>query len=221
MGFHTELMLVYPDQSILGPGKTMWIAQETIRFGYVTRLEKLQRFEREYSGHCRAGICVVSCIMRQLVEKLRVGPFWKDFAPMFLVYYDGAGQHEAYDSARASSGAAYLDCGMCYIDPEPWDTAEKPRYTLRQEHNSALLWTQQQLTCYVETGYNVIMDSLVMWEDCSLIASWLDKVESSNEPEWQELQKHPVALAKGRAWREYLREVGKVGAKALFLFPKY
>ncbi len=218
MGFNAELRILYPDHKLLGQDKTLWKAQEVISFGYVTRLQKLVEYPKHHYGdHERAGICVVGCIMAKLVEKLGRGPIWPDFAPLFLIYEAYFEDHAAYSLAKTTGVLDYIDAGSCF--EFSGQDRLKPSPKLKKGHNEILGWSQDRLNAYVANNYNIIVHPLIMWESCENITAWLDEAEKIKTPEWQELEKNPISLAKARAWREYLREVGKIGARALFLFP--
>lgn len=206
MGFKAELRLLYPDRKVIGPEKTVWMAKETISFGYITRLQKLVEHVREYDPHVRAGICMFHTIHQKLVDKLVRRPQWPDFAPPFLLYKSFEQQHEVYEVKKTSQvWSEFVDAGM--FNPK------------LEVHNQFLTWEHKKLQEFVAESYNIILDRLVMWEASSTVVQWLDEAEAAHAPEWQELQKEPVALAKVCGWREYLRHVGNVEARIMFQFP--
>jgi hypothetical protein len=220
MGFNAELLMVYPVRQPPKEKASIWCAQESISFGYITRLQKLIECVRDYNPHARAGICTFSYMYFKLVEKLKRGPQWQDFAPFFLIYERFSDQAEAYQAASWKENLEFVDCGICRSAFE-YAKPPNPSAHHRAQHNQILQdMNQDQLNCYVNDSYNIIMDPPTMWESCATIAAWLDELENNNTPEWQEVQKDPLSLAKFRGWREYLREIGKAEARALFIFPR-
>lgn len=219
MGFQAKLVLLYPEEEELPPKtpadeesgrrtvRKFWKSQESIDFGHITRLEKLidpRLSHVGHSSHRRAGICVMSVFLEPLFEMMYKADL-KVFAPKFIIYNDYAERVLRFDEIAETE---------VQID---WDSDESLPEEMAK-HNEILNRPQKEIS-RISAKHEPRLSPPFMWESCSTLAVQLDECEASHSEEWQALEKDPVSLALARGWREYLREVGRVGVQALFVFP--
>lgn len=207
MGFKAELLILHPEHY----RETLsWLGQEVISFGHVTRLEKLTNKERFghviYTPRHRAGICVVNYIVKQLSRKLDC-PDRTDFAPPFLVT---SSMDKDFEEIMVREHVSLSDY------ERRLSSIDQCRLVA---HNRNLKLPNADLLEFAREKLNLVMGELFLWAPCSTIAEWLDGAEEKKSEEWLELERERVSLALARAWRAYLAEVGKVGVRALFVFP--
>ncbi len=209
MGFSMQLVILYPQH--VSAESRVWLPQETLFFGRVTRLQKLSFAHLDFDAHSRAAICVVSCLLGKAFAKLgEAKPV--GIAPTFLFYDYGEKREEFALAHKDSIDPGYDHEGF----RDPGDG--RPSFEKFHEHNRIITLEAAKLEQHLATTH-VILEGPFIWESCTEIASFLDEAETKKTDEWCELVKDPVAHAIGRAWREYLREVGTVGARALYVFP--
>jgi hypothetical protein len=208
MGFSMQLLVLYPQH--VSAESTVWMPQETLFFGRVTRLQKLSFSHLDFDAHSRAAICVVSCLLGKAFAKLgEAKPV--GIAPTFLFYDYGEKRNEFAQLHKDSIDPGYDHEGF----RDPGDG--RPSFEKFHEHNRALTLDEAGLQAYLEAKHPIIHGPM-LWESCTEIASFLDEAETKKTDEWRELVKDPIAYAIGRAWREYLREVATIGARALYVF---
>lgn len=219
MGFNVELLILYR-RAVPETGHGIWEAHEAITFGRVTRLEKIThpRFAHlQKDHHERAGICVVSVLLGRMFAKLDTTPR-EAFAPPFLISElpDGATFAEGLEAYQGALRGAADDL---LLRPFPLEQRSIDAQQIKL-HNDIVSLDDDALRWSLN-DYHPVMDPPFLWERCSALADWLETAEVQMASEWQELMKDPISLALARAWRAYLREVGAVGARALFIFPRW
>lgn len=220
MGFMAQWLIVYPERDCPVKGHTMWCSEERFDFGHITRFEKLQmpRIGDEFRAWDRASICVTRVAIEYIVECLRRKTFDRSlFAPPFLIYEDGVQQRNLFQTLIRQRGRDHIDPGMRY--EAPWVLGMYPTQDHMKGHNAKVALTDAKLARFASERYCIEISQLVAWAPCAKIAARLKSEERKKTPLWQELQKRPLSLALAKAYRAYLREIGKADARMLFIFP--
>ncbi|WKZ29187.1 MAG: hypothetical protein QY323_00490 [Patescibacteria group bacterium] len=202
-----ELRFLYPEN--IGEDRTAWRPHgQPLSFGGVTRLEKIvhKRFAHlSWSAHQRAGICVVSTLLGKLFETLDNAPS-ETVAPHILVY-------EYQDELDAELARTQGDV----IDPDFSIGLEGTFARVGPKHNALRALEDEAAKEHLKTFHPALKPPL-LWEQCGTLARWLQEAESAETDEWRQLRTEPVSLAVARVWHAWLHELGKVGARALFVF---
>ncbi len=225
MGFEAKIVFVLPgsvkaDQP--GPKEeiecAVWKdAYWGIDFGHITRLEKLvgERFQHMRDSHHpfrRAGICVMdrflsSCVFvdfeKHIVERC---------APEILVHKSVFYMEDSPIPTVKVGGQVYLDV---------YESRLKGRMgndTLVEDHNRAAGKPEVLQGLLEEREWHPMMDPPLLWASCSELADSLDKSEAVYDEAWEAIQYDRVSDAFVRGWRESLRKLGAVGARAVFRF---
>lgn len=221
MGFTAKLIIlleqrVQADQ--LGPqGEqecVVWTdSYVTIDFEHISRLEKLtdERFAHiQFIPFTRAGICVMDCFLRnRFVDFPRT--LTGIFAPEILIGKDPLGQQKR-ELTRKIGGHVYIKCSPSRLKGRMWSPEE-----IVSKHNLATRMNPVALEQHIRDGEWSVGDPPLPWALCSGMADWLSQAELQENGTWKALTKDPVALAIARGWYHQLHELGKVGARALFL----
>ena len=225
MGFSARLLVAYPEAQ--SAGIPIWKAREVIDFGDITRLEKLtgEAGGSPYNpnGHTRAGICAMRMIIDRLAPRAE-NPRREWFAPDILVYREHWVDGQARAVAEAAGAAECIDCGTRNPQTDSiYDERRGKRYpSLRRirEHNIMISLEDDELWERLKSRqYHIISDAPIMWAPCAEIAKWMEEDELGGSPAFEQAAKEAISSALLIGWREYLRAVGAVDARALFLFP--
>lgn len=225
MGFEAKTVFVLPgtakaDQ--LGPnGETecvVWKDSEWgLDFGHITRVEKLigERFKHmrdSFSPFRRAGICVMDCFhysclfvnFEEQIEEL--------CAPEILVPKPFFGDDRRQKPTVKIGGRTYLDVSESRLE------GQMGNETLVEDHNRAAGHPRVLKRLVQEGDWHPMMDPPLLWTSCSDLADCLDRSEAERDETWEAIQYDPVSDAFVRGWRESLRKLGAVGARAVFRF---
>ncbi len=224
MGFSARLLITYLEART--PGIPVWKAREVVDFGDITRLEKLTGEAgavESCNPHKRAGICAMRMILDRLWPRAD-DPRREWFAPDILVYREHWSEDQARAVAEEAGATECLDCGTRNPQTDDiYDAKSGTRYpSLKRirEHNLLISLEEDELRDVLKRrNYHVITEAPIMWARCEEIAEWMREDELGGSPAFQEAVKDAVSYARVTAWRKYLREIGRVDARALFLFP--
>jgi hypothetical protein len=203
-----------------------WNIESLLHIDRVTRLEKLTVHKFSKSSKERAAICLVDEIWKHIATKAD-NATRSDFAPMFgISSLPGKGDGErstVYDWEHEHVFSfKRLKNGLQYVRPIAGSYAfqQAPRQRDMEAHNEALLLSDTEFDSLIKKRHMLIENTPFLWESCSVIAGWFDEMEKAgeNSSAWQELLKDPKSLVYFRMWQCHLREMGKLDARAIFVF---
>lgn len=185
-------------------------------FGRITRLEKLtgERFQHirdSFDPFRRAGICVVdrffsSCLFVNFESRVE-----ERCAPEIVVPKRFFGEEGRRPTIKIG-GQVYLDVDESRLEGLMGND------TLVEEHNRAVGKPEELQRLLRENEWHPLMDPPLLWASCTELADSLDRAEADHDEAWQAIQYDPVSDAFVRGWRESLRKLGAVGARAVFRF---
>lgn len=209
MGFSLTLLIVHPWVASEKDTQT-WDVQEAVTLGRVTRLEKLvgKHYRHlHFSSRSKAGICVTSVIFRRLVTMLQ-NPMRSHFVPRFVL--------EPYG---LPSLIPDFDWNGVRSLPLWSSEAFLPSTDIMQGHNKIVAMDNDKLFFFIREKFNIVGDPLLMWQDCSIVAQWINTLlRASATQSGRVLREDPEARTYVRAWQRYLAEMGKLNTKIIFLF---
>ena len=229
MGFYASLVVLYPKKyEGFHPECTIWKGEETVPFGYVTRLGKLTgemgNTNDRWSPHSRAGICATSVVLGKLCERLM--PFDQTLlAPEVVLPKKGKNLFDEFREIREGQRKdSFVDMHEKCKSRITRELLEDVQFLGHdneklQKHNEFLQGDRKKILKFVHERYNVVSDAPILWESSKAIVQWFTYAEKMFTAEWQELQKDPAAVAIFRAWRAYLHEVSAADTRVLFWFP--
>lgn len=217
MGFSCTLLILHPETHE-DTAHPVWTARDALRFGRVTRLEKLTdpRFgRRSRPPHERAAICAVSLLLGRMFAKAAVDPRGS-VAPAVLplLFEDEEDFFQSMDASRQAVRAA--PCPFVNLNEVP-ESRNIQRHWI-PEHNGAALLDDAALAERLAQR-SPVLHAPFLWESCRVLADALFEAEASGSEEWQEASRDRTALALVRARRSYLHEIAGADARALFTFP--
>lgn len=220
MGFEAKILFVFKSSRVsdqVGPGGetecVVWEDSDTgINFGHITRLEKIlgERFRQfTQTSFRRAGICVLDCFFKHLSaqdSKERCAP---EILIDNMLYYTVLRQQreDAPTPTITLGGESYLDCSLERLMGRTGNGELVP------EHNLAL--------ASIRAGHDVawpVIGPPLFWASCVDLTSWLSQSEEDETEGWKAILEDRNSLAIVRGWRHMLREMGEVGARAVFRF---
>lgn len=219
MGFHAKILFVTAEYVKVDKAGSngeikciVWKDAETgIDWGHITRLEKVigSRYKDvHHTPFRRAGICVVACFLDKLWIELE-GNVQSRFAPEILI------PMKIFEDDPAPTikigGRTYLDCRMDRLKGSVGNTNFIPR------HNSAVR-DSTSILAHLNSGRWTIIDPPLFWVPCRDMANWLFEAEGNNTEVWRAIKDDTISLAFVLGWRHLLRELGDVGARAVFRF---
>ncbi len=202
---------------------TLWRADETISFGYITRFAKLTEKEYAHIHHSqkeRAGICAFSYLFKKLCE-LFEKPCKRNFAPRFVLIGpkdDRAlwtWQEQGASYGRLRGGEEYV---VLFEKPELWMNYQTD---MREVHNARIALPTRRFRHFIRKEYHPIRGAPFVWSEATTVGEWLSEMESAGSREWQELAEEPWAVAQVRAWRAFISEIAALDARILFVFPDF
>jgi len=227
MGFKAKMLFVTETEEKaekIGPdGQTTCVVWEDtfsgIDFGRITRLEKLsdKRLAHiTWTPFRRAGICVIDCLFRNLFANFdKNTDRW--FAPEILV--DGHLPLYVYikdktppEPTKKIGGGLYLDCSFERL------TGGFGNEKLIPMHNAIVTAHRNNSSTPLSQQWLRITDPPLLWMPCDLLVDWLTAEEEQKTECWKALVQDRVSLAIFLGWKHALREMGEVGARAVFRF---
>lgn len=228
MGFYMTLLVVHPRAGSVSkvptldevrkravmPVKdyTLWRAEEALAFGRVTRIEKVE----QHSGKEVAGICIASYLFEKLTAKKQAADK-RDFAPLFAV---GGGTESCLSWEIEHLTFETLAEGQQFVRPlNPLNARSTcPALQTMQVHNKLWTLSEAEFQSFVRDKYDVVLHNLLMWESCGVAFRWLSEMEGSDTRAWRIMGADQGALCYWRAWKGFLSEMEKLGARVLFVF---
>lgn len=237
MGFEAKILVLSEEKGkadeIGKNGETEYVVWSdsflTIYFGHVTRLEKVvgERFKHlTHTSFRRAGICVVDCFLDKLFTNFDNDPFER-LAPEIIVHRDLWNEKlsETFpefreddleeslpdDATKLIGGNIYMDCSEYRL------LGEMRNSKIIDQHNKAIRMDLGTLNEYLRS-HHIFMNGPLMWTSCAELATWLSEAEVNQTEAWKALVKDQLSLAIAKGFRHQLRELGEVGARALFRF---
>ena len=225
MGFEAKTVFVLPSTVKAdrpGPegetGCSVWVdADWGLDFGHITRLEKLvgDRFKHvrdSFSPFRRAGICVMDCFLYSCVFVDFEKRIEERCAPELVVPKPFFGDPSEAEPTVKIGGRTYLDVYKSRL----YGRMRNER--LVEEHNRAIGNLGALLWLLKKGEWHPMIDRPFLWASCSELADCLDKAEAESSEAWEAIQYDPVSDAFVRGWRESLRRLGAVDARAVFRF---
>lgn len=225
MGFEAKMVFVLPQTAKAdqpGPkGETdcaVWKDSDWgLDFGHITRLEKLvgerfQHMRNSFHPFRRAGICVMdrflsACLFADFEKHIE-----ERCAPEILVPKPFFSDQEEKKPTVKVGGRTYLDV---------YESRLKGRIgneMLVENHNCAAGNPAILRKLLKDGDWHPIMDPPLLWALCSELADCLYKAETEQVKAWKAIQYDTVSVAFVNGWRESLRQLGAVGARAVFRF---
>lgn len=217
MGFSCTLLILLPETHE-DTAHPVWTARDALRFGRVTRMEKLTdpRFgHRARTPHARAAICAVSILLGRMFDKPADGPRGSVAPPVLPLLFE---DEEDFFARRGAYWQAIRAATGPTINLNEVPESRHIRRHWIPEHNGAALLDDAALAERL-ARHQPVLHAPFLWESCRALADALFEAEASGSEEWQEAGKDRVALALVRARRFYLHEIAGADARALFTFP--
>ena len=225
MGFEAKMVFVLPglgQADRQGPnGETECLVWQDadwgLDFGHVTRIEKLvgERFRHmrdSFHPFRRAGICVVHCFLYSYLFIDFEKHIEERCAPEILVPKPFSWDDGQEEPTVKIGGRTYLNVHESCL------RGRMGNETLVVEHNAAAGKPEALRRLLEGGGWHPMVDPPLLWASCSKLADCLDKSEAEQDEAWKAIQYSPVSNAFVCGWRESLRMLGIVGAKAVFRF---
>ncbi len=188
-------------------GFTVWSVEDQIDCGNINRTPK----EPRQAALVHIGRCCHSALESVIATKKS-----RCVAPPFLLDAFGGADQAIIAVKSAGCNEAIQCCELTDItynlSPTPLLRSERMR-----AHNRTCI--RPDLDAYVTSNsFHPVMQPLATWHSCTEVTQWLEAPCPPSEEEMCRILKHPMAVAIFESWKQFLKNVGSAGARALLIY---
>lgn len=229
MGFYANLLIVRKQKGRQAEeGHTVWRIESVISLDRVTGVEKITEAHfrhLKFEGRERAAICIIATILDRLTRKARV-PQKSAFAPVFIT--EELKRVESLPGKTLKRRYPKVREWVMPVEKTLWwdkktEVLRVPGDETLALHNKRVSLKERVFSRHIIGPYKIVEDTPLAWESCGEVALWIHEMQKSagdawEKIVWEKLIEDDDARSYAIAWRTYLEEMGKTGARVIFLF---